>query len=95
MKRITFMIAVMLSVLTATAQTLIITTGQVTWQFPAAQAGDMLWSDGTTLTVMDKVFNVSDITSLTVDNSEVTASSVGVTARWKMALRYRTERLNR
>lgn len=79
MKRITFMIAVMLSVLTATAQTLNITTGQVTWQFPAAQAGDMLWSDGTTLTVMDKVFNVSDITSLTVDNSEVTASSVGVT----------------
>ena len=78
MKKIATLLAVLLVSLTATAQTLNIQTGQVTWQFPAAQTGDMTWTDGQTLTVMGKTFNVSDITAMTVDQTQVTDGTVGV-----------------
>jgi hypothetical protein len=78
MKKIATLLAVLLVSLTATAQTLNIQTGQVTWQFPAAQTGDMTWTDGQTLTVMNKTFNVSDITAMTVDQTQVTDGTVGV-----------------
>ncbi len=78
MKKIATLLAVLLVSLTATAQTLNIQTGQVTWLFPAAQAGEMTWTDGQTLTVMNKTFNVSDITAMTVDQTQVTGGTVGV-----------------
>ena len=78
MKRITILFAVVLIALTATAQTLNITTGQVTWQFPATQTGEMTYKDGTTLTVMGKTFALSDISSMTVDNTEVTDNLVQI-----------------
>ena len=78
MKKMTTLLAVLLVSLTATAQTLNIQTGQVTWQFPAAQTGDMTWTDGQTLTVMGKSFNVGDITGMTVDQTVVTDNAITV-----------------
>jgi len=60
------------------AQTLNVTVGSVTYQFPAAQTGDMTYTDGTTLTVMGRSFALSDINSMTVDDSEVTDNLVSV-----------------
>lgn len=62
----------------ATAQTLNIVVGSVTYAVPASQAGDMTYQDGATLTVMGKTLQVSDITRMYVDNSAVTDNSVTV-----------------
>ncbi len=78
MKKIATLLAAVLVTMTAAAQTLSIQTGQVTWLFPANQAGEMTWTDGETLTVMNKTFNVSDITAMTVDQTQVTDGTVGV-----------------
>jgi len=72
-----FLMALMLTIV-ATAQTLNVKVGSVVYQFPASQAGDMTYSDGTTLTIMGKVFTLSDISSMTIDNTEVTDNSIGV-----------------
>ena len=53
------------------AQTLNVKVGNVTYQFPAAQTGDMTYNDGTSLTIMGKTFTLSDIDAMTVDDSEV------------------------
>ena len=66
------------SFLISSAQTLNVTEGNVVYQFPASQAGDMTYSDGTTLTIMGKAFTLSDISSMTIDNTEVTDNSIGV-----------------
>jgi hypothetical protein len=60
------------------AQTLNIKVGSVTYQFPASQTGEMTYADGTTLTIMGKVFTLADIDAMTVDNSEVKDNTVNV-----------------
>lgn len=60
------------------AQTLNISCGSVTYRFPAAQAGDMTYSDGTALTVMGKTFTLSEVTGMSVDDSEVNDNEVSV-----------------
>ena len=72
-----FLMALMLTI-AATAQTLNVKVGSVVYQFPASQAGDMTYSNGTTLTIMGKAFTLSDISSMTIDNTEVTDNSIGV-----------------
>ncbi len=64
--------------ITAGAQTLNVNVGNVTYQFPASQTDDMTYSDGTTLTIMGKVFTIDDITSITVDKTTVTDNTVSV-----------------
>ena len=78
MKKIFSLLAVVLVALTATAQTLNITVGSVTYQFPASQTGDMTFSGGNTVTIMGKAFKLSDVSSIIVDNTEVTDGTVGV-----------------
>ena len=78
MKRIGSILVMCMLVAVATAQTLNVTVGSVTYQFPASSAGDMTFSGGTTLTILNKVFTVSDISSMTVDNTEVTNNLVTV-----------------
>lgn len=68
----------LLLVVAAMAQTLNVTVGNVTYQFPASQTGEMTYANGTTLTILNKVFNMSDITSMKVDDSEVTDNAVSV-----------------
>jgi hypothetical protein len=38
----------------------------------------MTYSDGTTLTILNKVFTLSEISSMTIDNTEVTDGTIGV-----------------
>ena len=78
MKQIYALIAATMLTISAWAQTLNVNVGNVTYQFPASQTGDMTYADGTTLTIMGKVFTISDITSITVDKSEVTDNTVSV-----------------
>ena len=60
------------------AQTLHVQVGQVTYQFPAEQAGQMNYTDGTTLTVMDKVFTLTELSSMYVDETAVKDNTVSV-----------------
>ena len=64
--------------LTLSAQTLNVKVGNVTYQFPASQAGDMTYADGQTLTIMGKTFSLADISAMTVDNSKVTDNLVEI-----------------
>ena len=66
------------SLLMSSAQTLNIKVGNVTYLFPAAQTGDMTYADGTTLTVMGKTFTLSDISTMTVDDTKVTDNLVEI-----------------
>ncbi len=78
MRRALAFAAIAAAVMTVSAQTLNIATGNVTYQFPAATAGMMQYTNGTQLTVAGKTFNISDITSTKVDDSAVTEASVAV-----------------
>ncbi|MBQ7192374.1 MAG: carbohydrate-binding domain-containing protein [Paludibacteraceae bacterium] len=60
------------------AQTLNVKVGQVLYLFPASQAGSMTYSDGITLTVMNKTFTLSEVSDMYVDNTEVTDATVSV-----------------
>ena len=60
------------------AQTMNIQVGQVTYQFPAEQAGVMNYADGSTLTVMDKVFILAEVGSMYVNDAAVVDNTVSV-----------------
>ena len=66
------------SFLMSSAQTLNVKVGNVTYQFPASQTGDMTYADGQTLTIMGKTFSLSDISAMTVDNTKVTDNLVEI-----------------
>ena len=55
-----------------------IEVGQVTYQFPAEQAGVMSYADGTSLTAMGKEFTLADVTSMYVNNATVEDDKVSV-----------------
>ena len=62
----------------ASGQTLNVKVGSVVYQFPAAQTGEMNYTNGEKLTVMGKTFTLADVDAMTVDNSEVTDNLVSV-----------------
>lgn len=79
MKKLIGMILMAVAIIQmAYAQTLNVQVGNVTYAIPAAQAGDMTYQDGTSLTVMGKALQVADITRMYVDNSSVTDNTVSV-----------------
>ena len=79
MRRIAlFLIASVLTGMTAAAQTLNVTVGEVTYQFPAAQTGAMTFAGGSTLTIMGREFALSDISSMYIDETTVTDNLVSV-----------------
>ena len=78
MKKVCLIITALLLTIVAGAQTLNIQVGDVTYQFPAAQTGDMTYANSSTLTIMGKEFTISDITSMVVDKSEVVDNQVTV-----------------
>ena len=67
-----------LLVVSATAQTLNVVVGDVIYQFPAADAGTMPYTDGTSLTIEHKTFAISDITRMYVDATAVDSTTVNV-----------------
>lgn len=64
--------------LSVSAQTLNIEVGNVRYMFPAVQTGVMPYTDGTSLTVMGKTFELSTIDSIFVDETAVTDNLVTV-----------------
>ena len=78
MKRLFLAISIQLSAIGLFAQTLNVQVGNVTYQFPASQAGEMPFSDGTTLTVMNKAFTLSEVSNMYVDETAVTDNLVSI-----------------
>ena len=78
MKRTYTLLSAIVLTLAAAAQTLNVQVGSVTYQFPASQTGEMTYNNGSTLTVMGKTFNLSEISGMTVDDSEVTDNQVQI-----------------
>ena len=78
MKRTLLSILTLLLAIAAGAQTLNVKVGSVTYQFPATQTGEMTYDDGQTVTIMGKTFTLSDISSMTVDDTSVTDGTIGV-----------------
>ena len=79
MKKIFSLMICALAVCTfITAQTMNIQVGQVTYQFPAEQTGVMNYTDGSTLTVMDKVFVLAEVGSMFVNDAVVEENRVSV-----------------
>lgn len=68
-----------------TAQTLNVQVGQVKYQFPAEQAGKMSYTEGTTLTIMNKVFTLADVATMYVNDSAVMDNTVEVVYNGQMA----------
>lgn len=75
-KTFTLFAAAMLT--SAAAQTLNVQTGNVTYAIPASQAGEMVYTDGTQLTITGRTFDISDIGRMYIDDSEVTDNTVTV-----------------
>jgi hypothetical protein len=60
------------------AQTMNVVVGSVTYQFPAAQAGEMTYDSGTTLSILGKTFTLTDIDEMYVDDTAVTDNLVTI-----------------
>lgn len=78
MKRILVMIAAFALTIAAGAQTLNVNVGNVTYKFPSSQTGDMTYSDGNTLTIINKEFSLDEIDGMTVDYTSVTDNTVEI-----------------
>ena len=72
------LLSIVLLPLSLQAQTLNVQVGQVKYLFPAAQTSVMPYENGTTLTIMGKVFTLSEIDSMYIDETAVTDGSVQV-----------------
>lgn len=70
--------ALLAMAVSAGAQTLNVVVGKVTYQFPSSETGVMKFTGGKMLTVMGKTFDLSQVTRMYVDYSEVTDNSVAV-----------------
>ena len=79
MRKLFLLLCVVLLAAGVQAQTLNVVTGSITYQFPAAQAGEMTYTDGNTLTVMGRKFAISDINKVYMDAAAVTDNTVTVT----------------
>lgn len=79
MKRFLILLAAVLTLGMASAQTLNVQVGNVIYRVPAYQAEVMNFADGATLTILGKTFPISDIEQLYVDNTTVTDNVVDVT----------------
>ena len=78
MKKLLTLITALVLTIAAEAQTLNVQVGSVTYQFPAAQCGEMTYQDGTTLSIQGKAFTLTDITGMTIDQSKVADNTVTV-----------------
>ncbi len=70
--------ALFVAALNVQAQTMNIHQGNVTYAIPAADAGQMPFGNSMTLTVGEREYTLGDITSITIDETEVTPNTVSV-----------------
>lgn len=76
MKKTIFSALILQVALMAHAQTLNVETGSVIYQIPAVQAGEMIYENGKTVTILGKVFTLTDINQIYIDDAEVTDNNV-------------------
>ena len=92
MKKLLFSLAALLAAVAAQGQTLNVTTGNtVTDQYPASQTGVMTFGSSTTdtgrtLTILNKTYNMGEITSMYTDDTAVTDNQVSVVYNGSEAL---------
>ena len=83
MKKILSVLSLLILAIAVKAQTMNVVIGDVTYQFPATQAGNMAYeadvTAGNILTIMGKSFATTDITRIYIDNTEVMGNLVTVT----------------
>lgn len=78
MKRLTLSLLLCVATIAAAAQTLLVHSGQVCIAVPAADAGTMSYTNGSTLTIAGTDYAISDIDSITVSSETVEAATVAV-----------------
>lgn len=78
MKKIYSLITVLVLTMTLQAQTLNVVSGDITYQFPAEKVGEMNYTSGSSLTIMNKVFSINEISKMYVDATEVTDNNVNI-----------------
>jgi hypothetical protein len=79
MKKSLLLIIAALAMLSATAQTLNVCQGSVTYGFAAAQTGTMTYTNsGKQLTILEKTFNISEIEKIYVDAASVADNTVNI-----------------
>lgn len=78
MKRFSILLTATIVACSLSAQTLNVKVGNVTYLFPASQAGVMTYSGGSSLTVMGKTFTLNEVSSMYVDETAVTDDAVSV-----------------
>ncbi len=72
-----YIIAFALTIATA-GQTLNVKVGNITYQFPVSQTGEMTYDKGKTVTIMGKKIWLDEIDAMTIDNAEVKNNAVNV-----------------
>ena len=77
-----------LACIVSQAQTLNVSVGNVTDQFPATQTGEMTFFGGTQMTILGKTYNVSEITKMWTDETKVKDNEVSVVYSGDAALVY-------
>jgi hypothetical protein len=78
MKKMFFILTALMLTIAAGAQTLNVKQGSVMWLFPATQTGEMTYAEGKTLTIMDKLFTLTEVDEMTIDDTSVEDNTVGV-----------------
>ena len=63
---------------TVQAQTLEVTVGNVTYRYNAAECGDMIYNNGTTLTILDKTYTLADVSNVKVTTNSVAENAIDV-----------------
>lgn len=82
MRKISALLYTFILTVSSVGQTLNVHVGNIVYQFPARQVGEMTYADGTTVSIMGKTFTLNDISYMTVDESEVrkTSPELGIDA---------------
>ena len=78
MKKISLALFASVLSMSVGAQTLNVKVGGVNYQFPASKTGVMTYENGNKLTVMDKVFTLTDLKNMTVNSKDGDESVVKV-----------------
>ena len=78
MKKFLTLAIVLMATLAASAQTMNVRVGQVTYAHKAASTGDMTFTGGNTLTIEGKAYSIGSISSINIDNTAVSDNTVSV-----------------
>lgn len=78
MKRMLSLFGALLVCMALSAQTLRVVTGMVNWLYKASDTGNMTYTDGQTLTIGQRTYNISDIDAIIVDDTPVEDATVVV-----------------